>query len=187
MRKLCVEGTACNFELLTHTGFCMPCVAFQDVSRYAPLEVEIAENTSSQTDEYIAQNRVIPFELTGDPEENFLNVKGREVCAFDFEGDSFRAVENVPGILPRYAGIEDSRQLHARCRARSRALRVDWAGGDKVERAGEDGNKEDVSGLRRSTRSPPSHTCWTRCSNSTQKLKRLACSWSRATTASGGC
>ena len=103
MRKLRVEGKACNFELQTCTGFpnAVRRALLTDVSRYAPLEVDVVENTSSQTDEYIAHRiGLIPFELTGDPEEKIsLNVKGREVCAFDFEGDSFRAVENVPIIL----------------------------------------------------------------------------------------
>lgn len=147
MRKLCVEGTACNFELLTHTGFpnAVRRALLTDVSRYAPLEVEIAENTSSQTDEYIAHRiGLIPFELTGDPKEKILlNVKGREVCAFDFEGDSFRAVENVPIILLSNMQELKIRVSFTRGAGRDHA-RFALIGPVtyKVERAGEDGKQK---------------------------------------------
>lgn len=103
MRNIQVEDNLCRFDITTHTGFpnALRRALLTDVSRYAPSEIEIAQNTSSQTDEYIAHRiGLVPFELTGDPDGVIsLNAKGGEVFTSDFEGDSFRTVKKVPIIL----------------------------------------------------------------------------------------
>lgn len=72
-----------------------------DVQNYAPKEVCIRTNTSSQTDEYIAHRiGLIPFVLVGEhPDEPLrLTVSGRAATTRDLQGRSFRAVHDM-GIL----------------------------------------------------------------------------------------
>ena len=64
MRNLVVDGNKCTFELHTNTAFpnALRRALRSDVERYAPSTITIRDNTSSQTDEYIAHRiGMIPF------------------------------------------------------------------------------------------------------------------------------
>lgn len=78
-----------------------------DVKRYSPADVTIYENTSSQTDEYIAHRiGLMPFlDCSSEhTEENSdivltLSVHGRSPTTDDLKGTRFRCAECIPIVL----------------------------------------------------------------------------------------
>jgi DNA-directed RNA polymerase alpha subunit len=80
-----------------------------DVETYAPNEILIYSNTSSQTDEYIAHRiGLIPFVRTDAPlSEMSLNVRGRTASTRDLTGDGFHAVHETPIVR-----LIDDQTLH---------------------------------------------------------------------------
>ena len=94
------DGTRCEMEFRTTTG--MPNAVrralMNDVETYAPSEIVVHVNTSSQTDEYIAHRiGLIPFVPTDKPpSELSLRVTGRMASTADLTGEGFRAVHETP-------------------------------------------------------------------------------------------
>lgn len=106
MRNLVVDGNKCTFELHTDTAFpnALRRALRSDVERYAPATITIRDNTSSQTDEYIAHRigmiPFVPVDGTKDPDEELrLEVKDREATSYDLTGSSFKAVHDIPIVI----------------------------------------------------------------------------------------
>ena len=106
MRNLVVDGNKCTFELHTDTAFpnALRRALRTDVERCAPSTITIQDNTSSQTDEYIAHRiGMIPF-VPVDGAENpdgelWLKVKDREATSYDLTGASFKPVHDIPIVI----------------------------------------------------------------------------------------
>lgn len=111
MRRVTKAGTHCRLEFRTPTA--MPNAVrralMNDVETYAPSEVVVYENTSSQTDEYIAHRiGLIPFVPTDAPPSALsLHVKGAAASTRDLTGDGFRAVHETPIVR-----LIDEQTLH---------------------------------------------------------------------------
>jgi DNA-directed RNA polymerase alpha subunit len=72
-----------------------------DVQNYAPTSVSVRENTSCQTDEYIAHRiGLIPFRKTSDDptKKMVLNVRDRQAMSRDIVGGAFEATVDIPII-----------------------------------------------------------------------------------------
>ena len=100
MRRVVRDGSRCELVFRCHDGFpnAVRRALMNDVQTYAPAEVRIRTNTSSQTDEYLAHRiGLIPFVALDEAEAPLtLRVTGRTATARDMQGDSFRAVQDVP-------------------------------------------------------------------------------------------
>lgn len=82
-----------------------------DVPMIAPHEVLIEVNTSSHTDEYIAQRiGLVPFTQNVRDDEKILhatiNVSGRNLYGRDFQGSNCRATCDDNVVIPMLAGQE---------------------------------------------------------------------------------
>lgn len=98
-----------TYRLQGGAGFCNAVrrSILSDVSSWAPYEVVVRENTSCQTDEFVAHRiGMIPFRKVGNGEEMTLNVQGRTALASDLVGPGFEAVH--PSIPIMVLG-EDNR------------------------------------------------------------------------------
>lgn len=102
MRRVTKEGSKCTLEFHTTTATpnAVRRALMNDVETYAPDEIVIHENTSSQTDEYIAHRiGLIPFVQKDETKlELTLNVSGRVVMTTDLVGDGFKAMHDTPII-----------------------------------------------------------------------------------------
>lgn len=102
MRRIVCEGSKCTMEFRTPTALpnAIRRALMSDVETYAPSEIVVHRNSSSQTDEYIAHRiGLIPFVLrdaSAPPTDIHLSVCGRTASTADFVGDSFRAVHDTP-------------------------------------------------------------------------------------------
>ena len=109
-----VDGGRCDIDIVTTPDSDMPNAVrrslLADVPCFAPARVVFEENTTCQTDEYVAHRiSMIPFRCTlgadaraaarEDPEccpELALDVDGRTAFAADLTGEGFAPVLNVP-------------------------------------------------------------------------------------------
>lgn len=100
MRRVTKNGTKCEIQFRTTTALpnALRRALMNDVETYAPNEILIHANTSSQTDEYIAHRiGLIPFVRTDAPlSEMSLHVTGRLASTRDLTGDGFRPVHETP-------------------------------------------------------------------------------------------
>tara|TARA_B110000046_G_scaffold167141_2_gene184576 strand:- start:2218 stop:2781 length:564 start_codon:yes stop_codon:yes gene_type:complete len=100
MRRVSREGSKCVLEFRTPTATpnAIRRALMSDVETYAPSEIVVHANTSSQTDEFIAHRiGLIPFAHTGEALSALsLNVTGRTASSADFAGDCFRAPHVTP-------------------------------------------------------------------------------------------
>lgn len=100
MRRVTKNGTKCQLEFRTKSALpnAVRRALMNDVETYAPSEIVIHANTSSQTDEYIAHRMgLVPFVRTDAPlSEMSLNVTGTMASTRDLTGDGFRAVHETP-------------------------------------------------------------------------------------------
>ncbi len=103
MKKIEINGCKCSFVIKSHTKIANSIrrALISDVETHAPKAVHVRENTSCQTDEYIAHRiGLIPFVKTSDDDTGKLSihVSSRDAMAFDFVGTSFQPQINVPII-----------------------------------------------------------------------------------------
>ena len=106
IRNLCAAG---NVATWTFTGSVAMANALrrslhQDVSTYAPIRVHVKENSTCQTDEYIAHRiGLIPFYAVRPAADASkvarLRVTGREAIAADIESEEFRPYNSRIAII----------------------------------------------------------------------------------------
>lgn len=99
MQNLRVENGVCSFDMKSkdHTANSIRRALLMDVSTIAPTRVDITENTSCQTDEYIAHRiGLVPFLFVVEGREFLSNqdfltvdVSDRTVRVSDLQGESF--------------------------------------------------------------------------------------------------
>ena len=111
MRRVTKDNTKCEIRFQTKSALpnAVRRALMNDVETYAPKEILIHANTSSQTDEYIAHRiGLIPFVRTDAPlSEMSLNVTGTMASTRDLTGDGFRAVHETPIVR-----LIDDQTLH---------------------------------------------------------------------------
>ena len=101
MRKIEVDGSDCRFVVKSKTNVANSIrrALMSDVETYAPKSVLVRENTSCQTDEYIAHRiGLIPFLKVSDLAESTIAVSDRQVMSTDVVGNGFKAAVNMPII-----------------------------------------------------------------------------------------
>ena len=101
-----VRETGCEFKIKTGSGFAnaLRRSLLNDVKGWAPSEVTINKNMSSETDEQLAHRiGMIPFTPLhvheGVARSLSLSVTGREATTSDLKGEAFRATHEIPIVL----------------------------------------------------------------------------------------
>lgn len=121
-------GPTKSFSLTANVGFCNAVrrTLLHDLKSYSPYQVEVRENTSCQTDEFLAHRiGMIPFRRVGNGLEMTLRAEGpASVRASELVGPGFEAV-HAPSVEVIRLGRGQSIDLTVRfdCQSSSKHAR----------------------------------------------------------------